>query len=53
VRTIEAAELACAPAIALTNALIGVRPCSALDGRPLDPAWSGFAALRKALSAAP
>lgn len=53
VRTISVAELAAAPAIALTNALIGVRPCSQLDGRPLDPDWPAFGALRAALSAAP
>jgi branched-subunit amino acid aminotransferase/4-amino-4-deoxychorismate lyase len=43
-------ELNAAPALALVNALIGVRPALTLDGRPLDPAWPAFAPLMAALT---
>lgn len=45
---IDAPMLADASAVALLNALVGVRPCRALDGRALDPDDPVLAALAAA-----
>ena len=49
-RPVSSDELHAAPALALVNALIGVRPVIELDGRPLDPDWPAFAPLTAALT---